>query len=76
MPEIHKWWASRPEQKFWLEVTRREDLGVNLKAPQTDEQGQAFWSYSLIREIREGDIVYHYDGFFENAFHDLVPDAR
>jgi hypothetical protein len=62
MPEIYKWWASRPEQKFWLEVTRREDLGVNLKAPQTDEQGQASWSYSLIREIREGDIVYHYDG--------------
>jgi hypothetical protein len=62
MSKIHKWWVNRPQETIWLEVTRREDLGANLKAPQTDEHGQTFWSYALIREISDGDVVYHYDG--------------
>lgn len=46
--------------KFWLEVTDRSDLGVNLHAPQTNERGKPFWSYSFIRDIRPGDCVFHY----------------
>src|SRR6266849_4096173 len=62
MPGIHKWWKGRSYENSWLEVTRREDIGVNLKAPQFDEHGTEFWSYALIKEIRSGDTVYHYDG--------------
>ena len=54
------WWVSQPEERYWLEITDREDLGVNLKAPQTNEDGQEYWSYSLIRAISPGDIVFHY----------------
>jgi hypothetical protein len=62
MAGIHRWWEGRSEELFWLEVTRREDIGANLKAPQVDEHGKEYWSYSLIKEIKEGNIVYHYDG--------------
>ena len=62
MPEIHAWWLSNPEERFWLEVTRRSDLGANLRAPQTAENGQPYWSYSLIKYLRPGDRVFHYDG--------------
>lgn len=33
-----------------------------MKAPQTNERGDAFWSYSLVKEVTEGDLIYHYDG--------------
>jgi hypothetical protein len=59
---IQHWWELRPDEIFWLEVTRRPDLGANLNAPQTNEDGKEYWSYSLIKAINEGDVVYHYDG--------------
>ncbi len=62
MAIIHNWWKGRSSEIFWLEVTRRPDIGANLNAPQTDESGEEFWSYSLIKEVKEGEVVYHYDG--------------
>jgi hypothetical protein len=60
--KTQNWWEHRPDEKFWLEVTDRPDLGANLNAPQTKEDGKEYWSYSLIKAIYEGDAVYHYDG--------------
>src|SRR5690348_464379 len=54
------WWKPFAAERYWLEVTDRTDLGANLKAPQTNERGEPFWSYSLIREVRSGDVVFHY----------------
>lgn len=62
MSKIHSWWRNDPKEVYWLEVTRRPDIGANLKAPQTGENGQPHWSYSLIKHIREGDQIFHYDG--------------
>jgi hypothetical protein len=62
MPDIHAWWLADPNERFWLEVTRRSDLGTNLKTPQTAENGCDYWSYSLINYIRPSDSVFHYDG--------------
>lgn len=62
MPSIHRWWDGRAGETNWLEVTRRPDIGANLKAPQTNEHGAEFWSYSLLNEVHDGDFVYHYDG--------------
>lgn len=59
---MHKWWQNRPGENCWLEVTRRPDIGTNLKAPQKNEHGDDFWGYSLVRDVIEGDVVYHYDG--------------
>ena len=58
---IHSWWDKKPEEKFWLEVTGRTDIGVNLKAPQANEHGDDFWSYSLLKSVRQGDVIFHYD---------------
>ena len=61
MAEIHRWWLGRDTERYWLEVTDRIDVGTNLKAPQRNEKDGEFWSYSLVREVQPGDIVYHYD---------------
>ncbi|HET6230252.1 MAG TPA: hypothetical protein VFE05_09300 [Longimicrobiaceae bacterium] len=47
-------------KSFWLEVTDRKDLGADLHAPQTNETGKPFWSYSLINALSSGDTVFHY----------------
>jgi hypothetical protein len=57
---INRWWEHQPGESFWLETTQREDLGSDLHAPQTNESGRDYWSYSLIREVQDGDIVFHY----------------
>lgn len=61
MAEINRWWA-RSDEIYWLEVTQHNDIGTNLKSPQADEHGKDFSSYSLIKEIKNGDLDFHYDG--------------
>src|SRR5687767_7611611 len=41
----------------WLEITDRTDLGVNLKAPQFDDAGRRYWSYTLVTNVHESDIA-------------------
>lgn len=55
------WWGSMPEERYWLEITGRADLGTDLRAPLTNEQGDRFWSYSLLACVDKGDVVFHYD---------------
>lgn len=48
--------------RFFLEITGREDIGGNLKAPSKKENGRkAHWGYLLINDVRPDDIVLHYD---------------
>lgn len=54
------WWKSDASERFWLESTDRPDLGTDLHAPLLNEQGKDFWSYSLLKEMQPGDIVFHY----------------
>ena len=62
MPVYKKWWdGAKDSEPYWLEVTGRSDLGANLKAPQTNEGGVEFWGYSLLKEVRPSDVVFHYD---------------
>ena len=58
--EFHKWWDSDPGEIYWLEVTNRKNLGVNLNAPQLREDKQEYYGYSLINAVRDGDVVFHY----------------
>lgn len=59
--DLNRWWTNRSTERFWLEVTDRLDIGVDLKAPQRDERGRPYWSYALVREVSSGDVVFHYD---------------
>lgn len=55
-----RWWEGDPSERFWLEITDRQDLGDDLNAPLEREEGGSYWSYDLVREVREGDVVLHY----------------
>jgi hypothetical protein len=57
---LNRWWIAEPEEAYWLETTNRSDLGKDLNAPQADETGRENWSYSLVREVADGDTVLHY----------------
>ena len=54
------WWRGHPEESFWCEITDRPDVGADLKCPQANEAGDPYWSYSLINEVKPGDVVFHY----------------
>jgi hypothetical protein len=58
---IRRWWNSRSEETYWLEITDRPDVGADLKAPQTKDDGREFWGYSLIKEVEAGDVIFHFD---------------
>ncbi|WP_050507982.1 MULTISPECIES: protein NO VEIN domain-containing protein [Streptomyces] len=58
---INRWWRHDPRERYWLEITNREDIGRNLLAPQVNDRGEEYWSYTLVREVRPGDLVLHWD---------------
>ncbi|GHE91037.1 hypothetical protein GCM10018785_67120 [Streptomyces longispororuber] len=58
---VNRWWRQHPNERFWLEITNREDIGTNLLAPQVNDRGEEYWSYALVREVRPGDLVLHWD---------------
>jgi hypothetical protein len=59
--EPNAWWEDYPEQRFWLEITDRPDIGIDLHCPQRDVDGHWTPGYSLIWWVRHGDVVFHYD---------------
>ena len=58
--DFNRWWLASPEERYWLEITDRLDLGVDLNAPQLGRNGREQWHYSLIHEVNPGDVVFHY----------------
>jgi hypothetical protein len=58
---VNDWWADDPRQRFWLEITDRTDIGVDLHCPQRDATGNHTPGYSLIWSVKVNDIVFHYD---------------
>ncbi len=55
------WWEGEPGENIWMEITRRDDIGADLKAPSAARGGVATASYDLVRLVQPGDIVAHYD---------------
>ena len=53
---VNRWWEDDPSEIYWIEITDRPDVGVNLKAPQSRNSG-----HFLVKEVKSGDVVYHYD---------------
>lgn len=58
--EFNRWWSGQRDERFWLEITDRKDIGIDLHAPQIGRDGQEIWHYSLITEVQPGDVVFHY----------------
>lgn len=55
------WWEHEPGENVWMEITRRDDIGEDLKAPSAARGGVATASYDLVRLVHPGDVVVHYD---------------
>jgi hypothetical protein len=53
--------AGCPRQRFWLEITDREDIGVDLHCTQRDSAGSRSPGFSLIWWVEIGDINFHYN---------------
>ena len=62
MAVVEQWWEAELRERYWLELSARgDDLGVDFSAPTLNEVGEPFWSYDLLREVKDGDAVLHYD---------------
>jgi hypothetical protein len=59
--ELNAWWQDDPAERFWLGITDRPDVGIDLHCPQRDASGNRTPGYSLIWWVRHDDIVFHYD---------------
>lgn len=44
---MHRSWDEASGERYWLRITDRQDLGVDLRAPQAGYNGRDVWSYSL-----------------------------
>lgn len=58
---INAWWADEPGQRFWMETLRRPDYGDAIRAPHTKQNGTAWPYYELVKYVRDGDIILHWD---------------
>jgi len=45
-----------------MEITRRPDVGIDLKAPVVARGGGDTPGYRLVGDVRNGDVIIHYDG--------------
>jgi hypothetical protein len=55
------WWEREAGENVWMEITRRDDIGADLKAPSAARGGVTTASYVLVPQVQPGDIVVHYD---------------
>ena len=55
------WWERVHGENVFMEITRRDDIGKDLKAPSAARGGVATASYTLVPLVRPGDVVIHYD---------------
>ena len=55
------WWEREAGETAWMEVTRRDDIGADLKAPSAARGGVTTASYVLVPQVQPGDVVVHYD---------------
>lgn len=60
MESHSRWYNDLPEERFWLEITDRQDIGVDLWGPQRSEAGEPHAAYALMEDVRPGDVVFHY----------------
>jgi len=54
---LNLWWNGDDGQRFWMEVATTGSMGEILIAPKFPG---AAWSYELVRYVREGDRILHW----------------
>jgi Protein NO VEIN, C-terminal len=59
------WWQRIAGENVWMEITGREDIGADLKAPSAARGGVATASYVLLPLVQPGEVVVHYNSRLE-----------
>lgn len=54
------WWEKIPSENLWVEITNRNDLGSNIKAPISAQKDKKTYGYELPKYVKEGDVVLHW----------------
>ena len=55
------WWSGHSGENVFMEITRRDDIGTDLKAPLAARGGVETPGYTLVGAVEAGSIVVHYD---------------
>jgi hypothetical protein len=59
------WWDGNPDERYWVEIRKLEGIGTGLECPDhQDNDGVPApnpW-YELVRSVRAGEVIYHYNG--------------
>lgn len=63
MPDF--WWWNDPNENLFMEITRRPDMGVDLRAPLAARGGVDTPGYALVGAVQAGSIIIHYDSSAE-----------
>lgn len=63
--DVTYWWTGDPNERYFMEVTRRTDIGTNLFAPLAARGGADTPGYGLVPAVQAGDVVIHYDSAAE-----------
>ncbi|NOT32860.1 MAG: hypothetical protein HOP12_01685 [Candidatus Eisenbacteria bacterium] len=61
MSHAPAWWDPFPAERFWLGLPSVEGDVMHLATPQLDGRHVRTRSHELIRRVRRGDVVFHYD---------------
>jgi Domain of unknown function (DUF3883) len=64
---INNWWTGDGDERFWIEITNRDDIGENLIAPQLNDADREEWSYTTVNWVRPGDVVLHWSKLGEHS---------
>jgi hypothetical protein len=54
------WWETLPRENVFVEITRRTVLGEDLRAPLIGREGVRTPGYTMVSQMRPGNIVVHY----------------
>ena len=57
---MNTWWEGNASENLWVEITDRNDLGNNIKAPVSAQKGKKTSGYELPKYVREGDVILHW----------------
>jgi hypothetical protein len=60
MALANPWWESSPNERYWIEITSRENLGEDLLSPKTGVGGRPTPGYESMTHVKDGDIAFHY----------------
>ena len=54
---LNTWWNDDPTQRYWMQITDRDDLEEPLLSPKLP---RLTWGYDLVSQVQPGDRVLHW----------------